>query len=197
MKTIPRKKTGHDLINRLCRTWLNFSCLRPSTINTLKPRQNGRHFPEDIFKCIFLNENEIISIKISLKFVSKGQINNISSLIQIMAWRRPGNKPLSEAMMVSLLMHLWVARPQWVKVMKSVGNKAHTYIQSHWMIQANWGRNKMTTSFGMAYVCELICLFSINLKRNVVLIIPRISILIHLSRSWLCTQLTTGNYLKQ
>ena len=37
-------------------------------------------FQDDIFKCIFLNENELISIKISLKFVPKGQINNIPAL---------------------------------------------------------------------------------------------------------------------
>ena len=29
----------------------------PQDINTLSPRQDGRHFPDDIFKCIFLNEN--------------------------------------------------------------------------------------------------------------------------------------------
>ena len=64
--------------------------------NTLRLRQNGCHFPDDIFKCIFLNENVWISIKISLKFVPKGPINNILALVQIMAWHRPGDKPLSE-----------------------------------------------------------------------------------------------------
>ena len=83
-------------------------------LNSLRPRQDGRHFPDDIFKCIFLNENVWISIKISLKFVSKGSINNIPALVQIMAWRRPGDKPLSEPMMVSLLTHICVTRPQWV-----------------------------------------------------------------------------------
>ena len=68
-------------------------------INTLRPRQNGRHFPDDIFKCIFL-ENIWISIQISLKFVPKGPINNIPALVQVMAWRRPGDKPLSDSMMV-------------------------------------------------------------------------------------------------
>ena len=38
-------------------------------VSTLRPRQNGRHFPDDTFKRIFLNENISISIKISLKFV--------------------------------------------------------------------------------------------------------------------------------
>ena len=85
------------------------------SLNSLRPRQNGRHFPDDIFKCIFLNENVGISINISLKFVPKGPVDNIPALGQIMAWRRPGNKPLSEPMMVSLPMHICVTRPQWLK----------------------------------------------------------------------------------
>ena len=84
-------------------------------INTLRPRQDGRHFPDDIFKCIFLKENVWILIKMSLKFVPKGPINNIPALVQIMAWRRSGDKPLFEPMMVSLLTHICVNRLQWVK----------------------------------------------------------------------------------
>ena len=78
-------------------------------LNTLRPRQNGRHFPDDIFKWIFLNENVWISLKISSKFVPKVWINNIPALVQIMAWRRPGHKPLSEPMMVQLLAHIYVS----------------------------------------------------------------------------------------
>ena len=84
-------------------------------LNTLRPRQNGRHFPDDIFKWIFLNENVWISISISLKFVPRDPINNIPTLVQVMAWRRPGDKPLSEPMMVRLPTHICVTRPQWVK----------------------------------------------------------------------------------
>ena len=87
--------------------------LLPS-LNTLRPRQNGRHFADDTFNRIFLKENVRISIKLSLKFVPKSPIDNIPALFQIMAWRRPGHKPLSEPMMVSLLTHICVARPQWV-----------------------------------------------------------------------------------
>ena len=47
----------------------------------IEAETNGRHFPDDIFKCIILNENVLISIKISLKFVSKGQINNTPALV--------------------------------------------------------------------------------------------------------------------
>ena len=87
-----------------------------NNVNTLKPGQNGRHFADDVFKCIFLNENVWILINISLKFVPKGLINNIPALVLIMAWRRPGDKPLSEPMMVNSLTHICVTRPQWVNV---------------------------------------------------------------------------------
>ena len=93
--------------------WMGLS-LSENCINKLRPRENGRHFAHDIFKCIFLNENVWIPIKISLKFVPKGPINNIPALVQIMAWCRPGHKPLSEPMMVSLLTHICVTRSQWV-----------------------------------------------------------------------------------
>ena len=83
--------------------------------NILRPRQNGRHFPDDIFKYTSLNENVWISIKISLTFVWKGLINDVPALVQIMAWRWPGDKPSSEPMMVRLLTHICVAPPQWVK----------------------------------------------------------------------------------
>ena len=83
-------------------------------VNTLRPRQNGRPFADDTFKRIFLNENVGISIKISLKFVHKGPIDNIPALVQIMAWRRPGDKPLSEPVVTRLATHICVTRPQWV-----------------------------------------------------------------------------------
>ena len=51
------------------------------SVNTLRPRENGRHFADDIFKCIFLNENVLIPVKLSLMFVPKGPINNIPALV--------------------------------------------------------------------------------------------------------------------
>ena len=66
------------------------------------------------FQLHFLEWNVWIPIKISLKFVPKGPINNIPALVQIMAWCRPGDEPLSELMMVSLLTHICVTRPQCV-----------------------------------------------------------------------------------
>ena len=87
-------------------------------VNALRPIQNGRRFADDSLKCIFLNENVWISIKISLNFIPKGPINNIPALFQIMAWRRPGDKPLSEPMKVSLLTHVCVTQPQWVNALR-------------------------------------------------------------------------------
>ena len=69
--------------------------------NTLRPRQNGWHFPGDIFKCILFNENVRVLNKISLKFANKGLLDNNTALVQIMAWHRTGNKPLSEPIMAS------------------------------------------------------------------------------------------------
>ena len=56
-----------------------------------------------IFKRIFMNENVRISINISLEFVPKDLFNNIPVLVQIMAWRRAGDRPLSEPIMVNWL----------------------------------------------------------------------------------------------
>ena len=86
-------------------------------LNTLRPRQNDRHFADDSFKSIFLNENFRLWNKISLKFVPNGPINNIPALVEIMAWRRPGDKPLSEPMLARWLTHICVTRPHLVNPM--------------------------------------------------------------------------------
>ena len=56
----------------------------------------GRNKMATTFKCIFSNENLCISLKLSLKFVSWAPITNIITLVHVMAWCRPGDKPLSE-----------------------------------------------------------------------------------------------------
>ena len=90
--------------------WLTHVLLRPDTdrgtINHLPLDKMAAILQDDIFKCIFLKENVRISIKIPLKFVPKGPINNFAALVQIMAWRRP--------MMVKSPMHIGIIRPQWV-----------------------------------------------------------------------------------
>ena len=96
------------------------------TFSTLSPKQNGCNFADDIFNCIFLNGNIWFALKIPLKFILKGPNNNITTLVQIMVWCRPGDKPLSEPMMVSLLMHKCITLPQWVNA---------AYTSHHYWIQ--------------------------------------------------------------
>ena len=58
---------------------------------------------DDIFKCIFVNENHRILVEISLKFVPRGPIDNNPALIKRMAWRQIGSKPLSEPMLTRFI----------------------------------------------------------------------------------------------
>ena len=57
---------------------------------------------DDIFKCVFRNENDRIPIQISLKFISRSPIDNKPAFVQAMALRRRGDKPLLEPMMTQL-----------------------------------------------------------------------------------------------
>ena len=75
-------------------------------------------FTDYTFKRILVIESFRILFKISLQFVPKGPINNISALIQIMPWRWPGDKQLSEPMMVRLSTHICVIRPQRVNSLR-------------------------------------------------------------------------------
>ena len=58
---------------------------------------------DDVFNCIFLNENDIIPIQIPLKYVPTSAIDNTHALAQVMAWRRTGDKPLPGPMMTLLI----------------------------------------------------------------------------------------------
>ena len=61
-----------------CKSMCRQYCFK--LVNRLRPRQNGRHFPNDIFKWILLNENVWILITISLNFVSLGVNQQYSSI---------------------------------------------------------------------------------------------------------------------
>ena len=118
MKALPSGTTVASNTNcEALSTWF-----KPPTAEKHWDLEEGCHFPEDIFKRICLNENVWIFIKISLKFVPRGPINNIPSLVYIMAWRLPGDKALSEPMMLSVLTQICITRPQWVKMMALQGN---------------------------------------------------------------------------
>ena len=75
--------------------YIHLQCL-----NTLKLKQNGHNFTDNIFKSISLDENFLILNTISLKYVPYGLIDNMAALVQIMAWHRTGHKPLIEPMLV-------------------------------------------------------------------------------------------------
>ena len=99
-----RQATSHYLNQCWPRSPTPYGVTRPRWVSTLRPRQNGLHFV-DIFKFIL--------IQISLKFFHKGPIYNKAALVQIVAWRRTGDKPLSKP--VCLLTPLCITRPQRVK----------------------------------------------------------------------------------
>ena len=118
-----------SLLTHICVTQLQWGIMawcHQATSNYLRhcwPRStwpNGHneltHWGQDkmatVSQTTFSNAFSRISIKISLKFVPKGPINNIPALIQIMAWLRSGDKPLSEPMLLILLTHICVTRPQ-------------------------------------------------------------------------------------
>ena len=58
-----------------------WGCEQKHFFNSSPPGQNGRHFAVDIFRCIFPNEKFCILIKMSLKYVPKGPINNNPALV--------------------------------------------------------------------------------------------------------------------
>ena len=107
-------------------------------LNISRLRQNGRHFPDAIFQCIFLNRNIKILIKFLLKFVPYGPINNIPALGHIRAWRRPGDTPLFEPIMVGLLTHICVIQPQWFKTFHFLTSDIcmHRLFETKWNIHA-------------------------------------------------------------
>ena len=104
-----------------CTNATNYLCFRP--IVYVCKHQNNSHkrltqkwtpFRRQCFQMHFLEWKCMNFAKISLKFVPKVPVNNIPALVHILAWRRSGDKPLSELMMVSLLTQICVTRPQWV-----------------------------------------------------------------------------------
>ena len=134
--------TSHDLNQCWPSSMIPCGITVPQQVNTLRQRQNGRDFADDIFKCISVNENVKISIKISLNFVPMGPIDNtcIPALVQIMAWCRPGDKPSSEPMMIILLMHTEITQPQWVSKITQFVLISNKFEEISWtdMISKEW-----------------------------------------------------------
>ena len=90
----PSRQSPHILLCCICEGLKNSS------------GQNGRHFADDIFKCIFINEKSGMLVRITSKFVHKGPVGIKSTLVQIMTWCRTGDKPLPEPMLPRSLRHI-------------------------------------------------------------------------------------------
>ena len=92
-------------LGHLLTQWWQGMCLALWRFNTLRVRQNGCCFADDSFRCILLNENVSIAIKISLQFDPKGPINNIPALVQIMAWCRQAIIWTNDSLITDTYMH--------------------------------------------------------------------------------------------
>ena len=104
--------------------------------------KNGCYFVGDSLKYIYIYISWMILFEFRMKFqwsfVSKGLINNIPNLVHIMAWRRPGDKPLSEPMVLWLPTHICVIWPQCVKrTVARIATQRETF--SEWLpISQDW-----------------------------------------------------------
>ena len=112
-----------------------------SILTHLPPGQNSRHFRRRHFKCIFLYKNDRIPIWISMKFVPRCPIDNITAFVQLMAWRRPGDKPITEPMLTHFIDAYMGHSGRWVK------NHAHSFAMFcvgffHW----HWGNHAILRS---------------------------------------------------
>ena len=82
----------------------------------------------------------------------------------IMAWRRPRDKPLSEPMMVYLLMHICVTRPQWL--MQRIFNISLSFFNDSWWIsyslsaKANNGVSFVRSEYYLYSACASIVLYA-------------------------------------
>ena len=121
-----RVKGESEIVRRWAGTIMTADLFLPIyDTSPLKPSRIG-YIHMSAFGCLFRHSRGVMgvcsganccsAINISLKFVPKGLINNIPAFVQIISWRRPGDKPLLESMVVILVTHMCVTRPQWVKI---------------------------------------------------------------------------------
>ena len=105
VKRIAVNTTSHNSIGYIIVMFSLLICtLR---FNSFTPGPNGRHFTDDIFGRTFMNKKFRILIKISLKVVPEGPIDNKPALVWIMALRRLSDKPLSESMLTRYIWRMY------------------------------------------------------------------------------------------
>ena len=92
------------------------------------------HFPEWIF-----------FIQISLKFIPNDTNNNSLALVQKLAWRRIGDKPLSELLIGYLIFIRWQTIPR---------TNAYTFLHGTLKVEIKRYENNFKT-FMEVYRCEI------------------------------------------
>ena len=80
-------------------SWQHMVSLNLNQLTCLPLDKMATILADDIFKCIFFNENDWILIQISLKFVYRSPIDNEPTLVGVMAWHWTGDKSLPESML--------------------------------------------------------------------------------------------------
>ena len=163
-----RQATSHYLIQCWPIFMSPYGVTRPQWVNSWAPgdikwiltdwgRGKWTPFGRQHFQVHFL-EWKCLCIKISLKFVPKRQINNIPALVQIMAWHRPDDKPLSELMMVSLPKLICVTRPQWVnqhqfrKWLVASQHQAEPMLSGHQQYMVTFSNGQFHRSFSRQHL---------------------------------------------
>ena len=80
----------------------------------ISPGQNGRHFADHIFRCIFINEKFWLGIHWCLFLRSNW------ALVQVMAWRRTGVKPIPEPMLAQFTDAYMRHKGRWVDMLNDI-----------------------------------------------------------------------------
>ena len=101
-----------------------------SWFNTLRPRRSGSHF-QTTFSNAF-SWMKIVVVWSKFHWNLQGPINNIPVSVQIMGWRRSGDKPLPEPMMFSLMTHICLTRPQWDKTPDKLRQQKGQQVARDW-----------------------------------------------------------------
>ena len=92
---IPRHPSGNSLCPKVEPDWNGGRISLSAYLTRFPLDKMTTSLADDIFKCISLNENN----RTTVKFVPMSPINNKPALVQVMAWRRTGDKPFSEPML--------------------------------------------------------------------------------------------------
>ena len=139
----------------------------------------------DIFKYIFLNETDRIPIQVSLIYVFRSPVDNKPALVQIMAWCRRGDKPISEPILTQFIdAYIFGTRGRWVNIDKAgkppwfldcLKKALHvlvylrTYLSDCRPIIPNDSSTKARTAESLMYTCVVAELYVVSLYCTVIM----------------------------